>query len=573
MSESQGFSIFSPLSSLPHGVCLTWDPMLVWTLAASHLLVGLAYFAIPFALFTFMRRQPGLRFNWMFALFGSFILACGITHCIALMNIWRPNYALEAVVMAFTAVVSVATAASLIPLIPIASRFLDEKKETEEKLVRMNHDLQDQMTRFFDLAIAQRASQAELMTVQDASPLGQFRTDAAGAVTYVNRSFELICGWPFEGVQGIAWTQIIHPEDLPRVAESWQHATRNETLFSSRHRFRKPDGSVVWVSAKGAPVRVDARVIGYVGSVDDVTALHLADQALKAKQQQLEVIADALPMEISYLDRELRIRFANRALETRLGQSRAMLDGKPLYELLDPGESQALRAPIAAALDGATINFEQLHTDLRTTQSTFIPAYDTEQAEIIGVHAMTQDISARKAEEARLRTLTITDSLTGLGNRAGFEAALKAALDRRARNPQHGGIAVLFLDLDHLKRINDTLGHAMGDALIQGFAERLRAGLRITDYCARLGGDEFTVVMEHIDSTDDVATVCAKLFAEMQQPFVVEGQQHALTASFGAACHLAPTPVDADTLVQKADAALYEAKHAGRNTYRVHLVS
>ncbi|MES2884587.1 MAG: diguanylate cyclase [Pseudomonadota bacterium] len=456
------FSLFSPISRIPHGVCLTWDPVLVWTLAASHLLVGLAYLAIPLALFVFMRRQRGLRFNWMFGLFGAFIFACGATHFISLMNIWRPNYGLEAVMMAITAIVSVATAASLIPLIPVASKFLDDKNQAEQQLQAMNLTLQDQMEKFFDLAVSQRENKAELLAVQDASPIGLFRTDADGACIYVNRTYETICGQSAARLMGNGWLGIVHPEDLQRVARDWQAATDSVGQFDSRYRLRKPDGVVAWVSGKGAPVMVEGKLIGYVGSVEDVTALRDADVALQAQRQ---------------------------------------------------------------------------------------------------------------AEEARLHSLLLTDSLTGLGNRAGFEQALKATIDRRGRAPykqgQKAGLAVLFADLDRLKLINDSFGHAAGDALIRGFAIRLRDGLRVTDYCARLSGDEFTVVLENVYSIADVTSLCEKLMDEIREPYLVDGTSHLMTASIGVACHFGHEPFDDIALLKEADRLLYEAKHAGRNTYRI----
>ena len=456
------FSLFSPVSRIPHGVCLTWDPVLVWTLAASHLLVGLAYLAIPLALLVFMRRQRGLRFNWIFGLFGAFIFACGATHFISLMNIWRPNYALEAMMMSITAIVSVATAASLIRLIPVASKFLDDKNQAEQQLKAMNLTLQDQMERFFDLAVTQRENKAELMVVQDASPIGLFRTDAGGACTYVNRTYETICGQSAARLMGNGWLGTLHPEDLQRVASEWQLATDKIEPFSSRYRLRRFDGTVVWVSGKGAPVVVDGKLIGYVGSVEDVTALHDADLALKAQQQ---------------------------------------------------------------------------------------------------------------AEEARLRSLSLTDSLTGLGNRAAFDQALKATLDRRGRahhgNPQKVGLAVLFADLDRLKLVNDSLGHVAGDLLIKGFAERLRNGLRVTDYCARLGGDEFTVVLENVYTVADVIGLCEKLMQDIRLPYLIDGTTYTMTASIGVACHFGHELVDAIALLKEADRLLYLAKHEGRNTYRV----
>lgn len=131
-------------------------------------------------------------------------------------------------------------------------------------------------------------------------------------------------------------------------------------------------------------------------------------------------------------------------------------------------------------------------------------------------------------------------------------------------------VAVLFADLDHLKRVNDSLGHSTGDALIQGFTKRLKHGLRITDYCACIGGGEFTVVLESIHTLADATVLCDKLLAEIRQPFIIDGAAHLMTASFRLACHFDTTSTDAETLLKQADAMLYLAKHEGRDAYRIH---
>ena len=119
---------------LPHGFCLAWDPLLLWTTVLSHGVIGLAYFSIPFAIFRFMRGQRNLKFNALFLMFGLFILACGATHFISLASIWFPAYRLEAAVLALTAGVSLATALLMWPLVPQASAFLDGQARTREEL-------------------------------------------------------------------------------------------------------------------------------------------------------------------------------------------------------------------------------------------------------------------------------------------------------------------------------------------------------------------------------------------------------------------------------------------------------
>ena len=199
---------------------------------------------------------------------------------------------------------------------------------------------------------------------------------------------------------------------------------------------------------------------------------------------------------------------------------------------------------------------------------------DEDKDKAIGMDGTMQDITERIQAERRIRHLAYYDPLTGLGNRQLFKERLEGALDMARRHEDTVG--VLFFDLDDFKQVNDSLGHAAGDALLKQVAVRLQHGVRGSDYVARnskdmelarLGGDEFTVLLPDIDRPEDVVIVARRVLKEMSQPFTVEGHDVFATASIGIT--LFPTDGDdANTLLTHADVAMYQSKEDGGNSYR-----
>ncbi len=170
----------------------------------------------------------------------------------------------------------------------------------------------------------------------------------------------------------------------------------------------------------------------------------------------------------------------------------------------------------------------------------------------------------------QLRKLARTDDLTGLSNRADFMAALDRALNRSARGAKP--FAIMFLDLDGFKNINDTLGHSYGDILLKETADRLRRNVRAVDLVARLGGDEFTILVLDIEGPGDCAAVAKKVLSVLGQPIQIDDHAVCVTASIG----IAPFPEggeNADALMRNADAAMYRAKTEGRADYRFHTMN
>jgi diguanylate cyclase (GGDEF)-like protein len=185
-------------------------------------------------------------------------------------------------------------------------------------------------------------------------------------------------------------------------------------------------------------------------------------------------------------------------------------------------------------------------------------------ARLIGTNV---DITRRKRAELLLEHQAGHDALTGLPNRRLFHDRLTRAM---ARSRRHGSLmALLCLDIDRFKHVNDTLGHDAGDTLLKTFSKRLTECVRETDTVARLGGDEFTVILEELNGRDDGCQIAQKIVAAMRPEFVLEGRSVNVSTSVGIAFYHGEEGVAADDLIKKADVALYQAKAAGRDQYRI----
>jgi diguanylate cyclase (GGDEF)-like protein len=184
-----------------------------------------------------------------------------------------------------------------------------------------------------------------------------------------------------------------------------------------------------------------------------------------------------------------------------------------------------------------------------------------------GVGLTVRDITAARLAADRIRHQAFHDPLTDVANRAGFELSLAQAIEG-ARQTGHV-VALALLDLDRFKHINDTLGHAAGDALLKEVAARLRDCVRPSDSVARLGGDEFVLVLAGIGYPDGAATVARKVIEQVARPVMLEGQAVAVTVSIGISA-FPHDGADATTLLKAADDAMYRAKSAGRNGFAIH---
>lgn len=283
--------------------------------------------------------------------------------------------------------------------------------------------------------------------------------------------------------------------------------------------------------------------------------------------KRARMIADSLPALVSYIDADQRYVFHNSYYRNIPGVDVERMVGRTMREVLGDEIYLVIEDQITKVLGGTRAVFERpmrAGAAKRHVKYDYTPDFDGSGA-VVGFYTMAIDVSDTKEIEARLSALARVDNLTQLPNRNHLYERLSESLARSRR----GGFptACLYLDIDHFKSINDTLGHAGGDEILRQFGRRLVSCVRETDMVARLAGDEFVIVLEGLSQPDAARAVAAKMVEAMRAPFKVEGSERSVSTSVGIAISDG-METDIDAVLKKADAALYEAKRAGRGGIR-----
>jgi diguanylate cyclase (GGDEF)-like protein/PAS domain S-box-containing protein len=302
----------------------------------------------------------------------------------------------------------------------------------------------------------------------------------------------------------------------------------------------------------------------------DITERKLADLMRIESEKRLVTITDNLPAMICYVDENRRYRFANVAFEKWLLRPLADIIGQPFDRLMPPDVAAQYDYYFLRGMKGEATDYEIEVPDAnggsRWLKCSFIPDIDETTGKARGVYGMIHNVTKAKVAEQRLTRLARFDTLTGLANRHQFNETLVQTLVDNQDNPRP--MALMFLDIDHFKQVNDRHGHGCGDLLLKDFAQRLTENVRPTDAVARLSGDEFVVLLEGMHSDEEPQFIARKIIAAVEKPFVLEGHTLCVTTSIGIAMHAHADEVPS-TFMKRADEALYDAKRAGRNTFRL----
>jgi diguanylate cyclase (GGDEF)-like protein/PAS domain S-box-containing protein len=273
---------------------------------------------------------------------------------------------------------------------------------------------------------------------------------------------------------------------------------------------------------------------------------------------------------ILVLDGDYHVRIWNRAMERLTGVAAPFALGRDARAVFPALADRELANAVQRALWGESDPTCDVHWCSRRTgrtgwlSATFGPHRDAD-GRVIGVIGLLRDVTKRREAENAVRHLAYHDALTGLPNRRLFQERLRETVANAARYSRR--FAVMILDLDRFKEVNDAHGHEAGDRLLRLFAGRLRTLLRKGDLLARMGGDEFVLLLPEVAGEHDVAPVAEKIVAALSEPFLVEGEEVRVTASLGYALH-PDDGIDARDLLRRADRAMYRAKEEGRNRHR-----
>jgi diguanylate cyclase (GGDEF)-like protein/PAS domain S-box-containing protein len=431
------------------------------------------------------------------------------------------------------------------------TRMDTERAHVLAELETLNVDLERRVDeRTNDLA----ASEAWARSLAASAPIGIFHTDAAGACTYTNDRWQEICGIRAVDALGAGWKAGIHPNDRPEARAAWNRAAATATVFDAEYRVRRPTRDVRWVHARATGV-VDlaGNVTGFVGTLEDTTERRVAED-------QFRTAFESAPIGMALKDRDGAFVQTNAALSDMVGYDSDELRSMPASSLVHPDDLGVLENRQAGPLDRRL-----LCADGTIIWTTVRLAPIVDHAGEAGLTlAQILDVTEKRRSEAELFHMANHDPLTGLLNRRSFEAALEAHVAHSRRYGPAG--ALLFVDIDHFKAVNDAHGHHLGDEVIVAVSNAMRARLRGTDIIARVGGDEFAVLLP-TGGADVVRHVADMLVDVLRSDIAnVGGLELGLTASIGLALFEVAGLSAAEMLI-KADLAMYDAKARGRDQW------
>ncbi len=360
--------------------------------------------------------------------------------------------------------------------------------------------------------------------------------------------------------------QMVHPDDREQVEQTFRASIQQKKTYNISHRLLLKDGSIKYVNERCETYYgPSGNAVRSFGIVQDITE----QKVIEEKLRQSAVIVDNTADAIEVTDQHNKIIEVNRAYSRITGYEREEVLGN------DPGFSKSGKhgekfyksmwqdIRNKGMWQGEIWN-KRKNGEIYPVWQTISTVRDQDQA-VLNYVSVFSDISMIKKSQEKIDFLAHHDPLTGLPNRILFNDRLDHALRRAQRDKQQVGL--IFLDLDHFKNINDSLGHPMGDVILQKVAKRIKENIRDVDTVARHGGDEFVIIMEESQQALDVVVLAHKLIMAFANPFKVE--EHCLHLSISMGISLYPKDArNSETLISNADAAMYRAKEEGRNNFQ-----
>ena len=388
----------------------------------------------------------------------------------------------------------------------------------------------------------------------------------------VNRKYADMLGYSIDELRGRGPDDVIaeahRPARLERKRALLGGASREVT--SEKQLVRK-DGSTLWVSVVTSLIRDasdDPRY--FLSVVQDLSARRAAELALRESEEKFRQLADNIP-EIFWITdaRQRKLHYLSPGFETLTGKCHAEVLRRPRswLQIVHPDDRERVRLARKALPHGEyNLEYRIVAADgsVRWVHDQAFPVRDA-AGSVYRIAGIGADVTHRKEAEEKLVYLAHYDGLTALPNRVLFFDRLKQTLAQAAR---HGSLAaVMFLDLDRFKVVNDTLGHAVGDGLLRQVAQRLAACMRQGDTVARFSGDEFVLIVNDLQDVEDARLIAQKVLQAFVDPFEVAGYEMFVSTSIGISIYPSDNE-DEHSLLKNADAAMYRAKESGRNNFQ-----
>jgi diguanylate cyclase (GGDEF)-like protein/PAS domain S-box-containing protein len=390
-----------------------------------------------------------------------------------------------------------------------------------------------------------------------------------GNFVYVSPLYQQLTGYSYTELIGTNSLVHIYPDDREMVRAKAITRLKGKIHDSYEYRFIRKNGAIMWILEMVTSIIYKGERAA-LGSFMDITERKKMEEAVRQSEERYRNILEGIEEGYYEVDLVGNLTFFNDSMCKSLGYSKEELMGMNNRQYTDQENAkrlfQAFNQVYRTGKPGRGFDHELIRKDgtKRYAEGSILLQKDS-SGNPIGFRGIVRDITERKRSEQQLSHMATHDPLTGLPNRMLFIDRLKMALAQAKRNRHK--LAVMMLDLDHFKNINDTLGHLVGDQLLKEMGHRLTSILRQNDTIARLGGDEFIILLPEIGRVEDSAEAAGKILSAFQRPFICDSHKLSSSTSIGIAIYPDDCQ-DTDSLLKNADMAMYYVKAHGRNGYQ-----
>jgi len=425
-----------------------------------------------------------------------------------------------------------------------------------------------------------RAGQRNKARLDESAELAQSLLRCAGTGVYIvqggkfqyaNQLFQELTGYSEQELLGMYSLSLVHPEDRETVRKKAIESLKGQSSLPYEYRFVRKNGEIIWVLEKVTSTEYQGSRAAVGSFMDIAERKRLEETVIKSEERYRTILEETQDV---YFEVDLggNFIFVSDSICRHVGYPKEELlginyrifvadeDAKAVYQAFNQvyqtGKPNRGFGYKVIRKDGS-IGFTEISVSL----------LKNEKGEAIGFRGIARDVTERKQLEQKLADIATHDFITGLPNRILLNDRLVVGLAQAERNGTK--LAVMMLDLDWFKTINDTFGHGVGDQLLRAAGERLAGLVRKSDTVARLGGDEFVLLLSPIPKMEDATKVAQKILGAFRKPFVLGGHRLNITTSIGIAVY-PEDGEDVETLLKNADTAMYWAKEQGRNNYELY---
>ena len=387
--------------------------------------------------------------------------------------------------------------------------------------------------------------------------------DDRGAVSFASPTVRRLLGREEAAVVGLPVSELVHrPDQLHARRVIATPASPGSDPSPVEVRMLHGSGELRWFELEARDLSGENEVQGIVITARDISDRKRAEAQLLRSEARFRLMVQNSSDVVAIMDVDSLLTYVSPSIERLLGYTAEELMGRSVFELLSVTEAERLRSLPFREIDGTSVELRIQATDGQVKTAEVAVTDMRHQPEVDGVVLNIRDVTERKALQADLRHQALHDDLTGLANRVAFGHRVEDAMTAAARTDAH--VAVLFIDLDDFKLINDSLGHAVGDQVLLTVADRIQQCLTLSDVAARLGGDEFAIMRPGVESIEEATEFAARIRDAISQPITVGENEFRLTSSIGVVLDLEGERKH-DDLIRSADLAMYQAKQAGKD--------